>query len=90
MKNSVITIFEDRATKVSLSQEQIHDLDQMRSIIGKRNLRLDMDGSLQIMHYVGFISKGNTCVQILPKIYEKSGISNDEEIKESVRKYLGK
>lgn len=84
MKNSVITIFEDRATKVSLSQEQIHDLDQMRSIIGKRNLRLDMDGSLQIMHYVGFISKGNTCVQILPKIYEKSGISNDEEIKESM------
>ncbi len=84
MKNSVITIFEDRTTKVLLSQEQIRDLDQMRSIIGKRNLRLDMDGSLQIMHYVGFISKGNTCVQILPKIYEKSGISNDEEIKESM------
>lgn len=84
MKNSVITIFEDRATKLSLGQEQIHDIDQMRSIIGKRNLRLDMDGTLQIMHYVGFISKGNTCVQILPKIYEKSGISNDEEIKESM------
>ncbi|WP_294097350.1 hypothetical protein [Proteiniclasticum sp.] len=43
-----------------------------------------MDGSLKIIHYVGFISKGNTCVQILPKIYEKSGISNDEEIKESM------
>ena len=48
-------------------------------------MSLDYDGSLQIMHYVGFISRGNTRVQILPKIYEKAGIRGEDEVRESTK-----
>jgi len=85
MKNSVITLFEDRKTSLSINHEQINDLMYMRGLLGKQNLRMDYDGSIQIMHYVGFIAKGNTSVQILPKIYEKIGITEEDEIKESVK-----
>ena len=71
MSSSVVTLFEDRKTKVNLSHTQINDILFFKSILGSQCLSLDYDGSLQIMHYVGFISRGNTRVQILPKIYEK-------------------
>lgn len=83
MSNRLITLFEDRKTKVALSQDQINDILFFKSILGSQNVSLDYEGSLQIMHYVGFISRGNTRLQILPKIYEKSGIYGQNEIRES-------
>lgn len=85
MKNEMITLFEDRKTFIPLNQEQINDILHIKGILGRQNLRMDYDGSIQIMHYVGFISKGNTRVQILPKIYEKSGILKEDEVKESTK-----
>lgn len=83
MSNRLITLFEDRKTKVALSHDQINDILFFKSILGSQNVSLDYEGSLQIMHYVGFISRGNTRLQILPKIYEKSGIYGQNEIRES-------
>ncbi|MGI6085636.1 MAG: McrC family protein [Acetivibrionales bacterium] len=85
MSGSIITLFEDRKTKVDLSRSQINDILFLSRILGNQCIRIDYDGSIQIMHYVGFLSRGNTRVQILPKIYEKAGIIGKDEIKESTR-----
>lgn len=85
MLQEVLTVFEDRKQRVDLSQIQIHDILSFRSILGNQCVHLDYDGSLQIMHYVGFIAKGKTRLQILPKIYEKTGINSKEEIRESMQ-----
>ena len=88
MSQSVITIFEDKKQKVTLNNSQQNDILSFRSIIGNQNLTLDFDGSLQVMHYVGFISKGNTCLQILPKIYEQSNLETEDEKRQSMRVLL--
>lgn len=85
MSNGVITIFEDRKTKVELSQTQIQDILFFKNILGSQNVNIDYDGSLQIMHYVGFISRGKTRIQILPKIYEKADVRSSEEIRGSTK-----
>ena len=85
MSSGVITIFEDRKTKVNLSHSQINDILFFKNLLGSQCISLDYDGSLQIMHYVGFISRGTTRVQILPKIYENAGISGTVEIRESTK-----
>lgn len=85
MPCEVITLFEDRKQKVNLSQSQINDILYFKSILGSQCVTIDYDGSLQIMHYVGFISRGNTRLQILPKIYEKTGIRGEDEIKKSTQ-----
>lgn len=84
MPQQVITIFEDRKQRVALSQTQINDILTFRTILGNQNVRLDYDGTLQIMHYVGFIAKGRTRLQVLPKIYEKKGLDTEKEIRESM------
>lgn len=85
MTSGVVTLFEDRKTKVNLSHSQIADILFFKNLLGSQCISLDYDGSLQIMRYVGFISRGNTRVQILPKIYENAGISGSDEIKESTK-----
>lgn len=85
MSGEIITLFEDRKKYLDLSKSQIEDILFFKKILGKQNIRIEYDGSLQIMHYVGFISRGNTRVQILPKIYENSIISEENEIRESTR-----
>lgn len=85
MSGGVITLFEDRKTKVNLSHSQINDILFFKNLLGSQCISLDYDGSLQIMHYVGFISRGTTRVQILPKIYENAGISGTVEIRESTK-----
>lgn len=84
MSHKVITVFEDRKQKVTLSQTQINDILTFRSIIGNQYIRLDYDGILQIMHYVGFIAKGKTRLQILPKIYDDIDLDSEKEIRESM------
>ena len=85
---TLITIFEDRQQKLTLTQAQMDDVLSFREIIGKNNVRLDYDGTLQIMHYVGFISKGKTRLQILPKIYENTLLDTEKEQRESMNVML--
>ena len=76
-QTEVITLFEDKKTKINLSKNQIDDLLYLKKLIGQQNLIIEYDNSIQIRHYVGFFSKGNTRIQILPKIYEN--VENKEE-----------
>jgi McrBC 5-methylcytosine restriction system component len=84
----LITVFEDRQKKLPLTESQKNDILSFREIIGQNNVRLDYDGTLQIMHYVGFISKGKTRLQVLPKIYENEVIDDEKEQRESMRVLL--
>jgi len=88
MSSPLITIFEDRQKKVSLTESQKNDILSFREIIGQNNVRLDYDGTLQIMHYVGFISKGKTRLQVLPKIYEYELLDSEKEQRESMNVLL--
>jgi len=88
MSQSVITVFEDKKMKVNLTNSQIDDILSFRSIMGSQRINIDYDGALQVMHYVGFISKGNTRLQILPKIYDKVHIDNEVEKRASMQVLL--
>lgn len=84
MSSDIITVFEDQGQKLNLSDTQFQDLMAFKPILDN-NFRLDYDGTLQIMHYVGFLSHGKTRLQILPKIYRKTGINSSEETRESIQ-----
>ncbi len=85
MAHEVITIFEDRKQKVNLTKTQIETLLSFKSILGQQNIRVDYDGSIQIMHYVGFIAKGDLRLQILPKIYENTVMDTENKVRESMK-----
>lgn len=84
MVSDIITVFEDKALKLKLSDIQFQDLMAFKTIL-RNDFRLDYDGTLQIMHYVGFLSYGTTRLQILPKIYRKTSINSSEETRESIQ-----
>ena len=85
---TVITVFEDRQQKCELLPWQKTDILELRHIIGENRLSLSYDGVLHVRHYVGFISKGNTRLQILPKIYENSGLTEEDEQREAMNVLL--
>lgn len=72
MSNAPFTVFSDYKNVLTDFQEHILDLYYLKELIGSNYFSLEADGTLQIMHYVGFFQKGNTSIQILPKIYAKS------------------
>ena len=87
MSQGVITLFEDRQKKVELTKDQIDDINSFRNILGNK-ISLSSDGYLQVCKYVGFISRGKTRLQILPKIYENIGLDEESEQRESMRVML--
>ena len=86
MNAKVVTIYEDYPNKLSDYSEHLGALNKLRNIIGARYFSLQVDGTLQIMHYVGFFQFGNTRIQILPKVYAKSspGSLSNSEITDSI------
>lgn len=76
MKTETITIFSDYWNELPDYEKHLPNLYALRDIVGTNNFSLQADGSLQIMHYVGFFQKGNTRLQILPKIYAKTDLSS--------------
>ena len=88
MEDSLITVFEDRRTKVNLTGTQANDILAFQNILGKNRLNLSYDGVLHVMHYVGFISKGTTRLQILPKIYENTLLEGEEEQRGAMKALL--
>ena len=59
------------------------EINHFKSFLGQQNVIVEYDGSVRIMHYVGFISKGNTRIQILPKIIDSSNQLTTDEISKS-------
>jgi 5-methylcytosine-specific restriction enzyme subunit McrC len=86
LKNKTITIFEDYPSDLLNYEEHLENLKPLKNIIGSNNYSLQADGTIQIKHYVGFYQRGNTRLQILPKIYSKSndGLTNLREIESSL------
>ncbi|NMA65184.1 MAG: hypothetical protein GX957_02945 [Clostridiaceae bacterium] len=88
MRQSLFTVFEDRQTKLTLTSGQREDIITFRNILGQNHLSLSWDGYIHIRHYVGFISKGNTRLQILPKVYENAGFEAESQQRESMKAML--
>jgi len=88
MSQTLFTVFEDRQKKMELTSAQADDILSFGSIVGENRLSLSRNGYLHMRHYVGFISKGKTRLQILPKIYENLGLDEEYEQRESMRVML--
>ncbi|MGI6731599.1 MAG: McrC family protein [Anaerovoracaceae bacterium] len=88
MSQTLLTIFEDRTKKLSLTPAQMDDILSFSNLLGKNKISISLDGYLHVRHYVGFISKGKTRLQILPKIYEDIGLHEENEQRESMRVML--
>lgn len=86
METKTITIFSDYVNVFRNYEEHLKNLYSLREIIGAKNFSLQADGTIQIMDYVGFFQKGNTRIQILPKIYAKTDLSeySETELKASL------
>lgn len=85
MSNDIITIYEDVQTKLSLTDNQKHSILLLKTLWGNQNLILQVDGTLLMKHYVGFVVSGETRIQVLPKIYSQSVSNKEEEAEESCR-----
>lgn len=84
--SELITLFEDRKVKLELTPEQKQDIIALKgSVWGQQHLSLQIDGTLLMQHYVGFIARNNTRIQILPKLYNEyeSTINLEDEINEA-------
>jgi 5-methylcytosine-specific restriction enzyme subunit McrC len=84
VSNETITLFEDRTARLPDYRAHENNLGYLREIVGPRNFSLHTDGSLRVMHYVGFFQRGNTRIQILPKIHLESYSAKTEERHESL------
>lgn len=82
----IITIFEGRQIKLDLKENQKQDILALKKLWGKQNLTLQADGTLLMQHYVGFVVKNQTRIQILPKIYsvDKSAGHSEDEAQEAM------
>lgn len=78
MADRIISIYEDYRTKLSLSEQQKQDILALKDILGSNNVSLQVDGTIQVMHYVGFVVSNRTRLQILPKIYAASATANPQ------------
>lgn len=85
MKQQLLTLYEDRRKQFKLSLEEKNALLAMRSAVKGMRLELSWDGYLHVRHHVGFVSYGRTRLQILPKIYEETGLDTEEERCQSMR-----
>ena len=88
MSQTLLTVFEDRQKKLTLTSRQYDDILSFRSVLGENRLSLSYDGYLHVRHYIGFISKGKTRLQILPKVYENTGLDDESQRHESMRAML--
>lgn len=86
MNSRLITIYSDKQTQFpNLTVDERRDILALKGLLGNQHVLLQADDSLLIMHYVGFVARGKTRLQILPKIYaDRGAISPGEEKKESV------
>ena len=81
--SNIITIFEDYKQNISKYKEHFSTIEEFKTFFGEQNLVLETDGSIQVKRYVGFFQKGNTQIQILPKIYSGTTV-HKSEVKESL------
>lgn len=83
MNPRLITIYSDRQTQVQpkLTTEEQGDILALKDLLGSQHVTLQANDVLSVSHYVGFIARGKTRLQILPKIYADNGSIGAEEEK---------
>lgn len=83
MNPRLITIYSDRQTQVqpNLTPEEQGDILALKDLLGSQHVTLQANDVLFVRHYVGFIARGRTRLQILPKIYADYGSIDAEEEK---------
>lgn len=87
MKHRLISIYSDRQMQVlpKLTPEEQCDIMSLKDLLGGQHVTLQANDILSIRHYVGFIARGRTRLQILPKIYaDYASLDAEEEKKSSV------
>ncbi|AHC16009.1 McrC family protein [Salinispira pacifica] len=85
----MITIYQDYQSNLGSGWENHRtNLLSFKQLIGDQNLILQADGTLRIAHYVGFLSKGNTQLQILPKIFAGASYPNPLEEQQQASQLL--
>lgn len=90
MMPRVITLYSDRPKQIQpkLSPEEQADILSLRDLLGNQHVSLYANDVLFIRHYVGFIARGKTRLQILPKVYAEAGSIDIEGEKSSSIKLL--
>jgi 5-methylcytosine-specific restriction enzyme subunit McrC len=84
MNDRLITVYEDRTTRLALNDKEKQDIIALKELWGSQNLILQADGSLLLKHYVGFVCRNGTRVQILPKVLANGPV---ERISEEIEKH---
>jgi len=84
MKGELITVYEDRQTRLQLDIEQKQSILALKDLWGSQNIILQADGTLLMKHYVGFVCRNGTRIQILPKVFTDGPVERaDEETEKS-------
>ena len=83
MNPRLITIYSDRQTQVQpkLTTAEQGDVLALKDLLGSQHVTLQANDVLSVSHYVGFIARGGTRLQILPKIFADYGSIDAEEEK---------
>ena len=79
MSSRLITVYEDRTTRLELSDKEKQNIIALKELWGSQNLILQADGSLLLKHYVGFICRNGTRLQILPKVFASGPVEKSSE-----------
>lgn len=79
MSSKLITVYEDRTTRLHLNDKEKQDIIALKELWGPQNLILQADGSLLLKHYVGFICRNTTRIQILPKVFADGIVGENAE-----------
>ncbi|HHV15788.1 MAG TPA: hypothetical protein GXX58_04345 [Gelria sp.] len=79
MSSRLITVYEDRTTRLELSDKEKQNIIALKELWGSQNLILQADGSLLLKHYVGFIFRNGTRLQILPKVFASGPVEKSSE-----------
>lgn len=74
MKGELITVYEDRQARLRLDDKEKQDILALKDLWGSQNIILQADGTLLLKHYVGFVCRNGTRIQILPKVFADGSI----------------
>jgi 5-methylcytosine-specific restriction enzyme subunit McrC len=78
----MITVFEDRYSKQSFTEQQRKELINLEEVWGRQHLILRAGDRLSLRKYVGFIATPSLQLQILPKIYDDIKDINDSAVEQ--------
>ena len=85
MKSELITVYEDRQTWLRLDDKEKQDILALKDLWGSQNIILQADGTILLKHYVGFVCRNGTRIQILPKVFSNGSVEKANEEREKKR-----